>query len=68
MEGSSPNAPFVVTLEFTARANSTLVVVKSDIRLTGAARVFVPLVVAIYGRAWARGLRNLKALMETGAL
>src|SRR5512146_2074700 len=27
MEGTSSNAPFVVTLEFTARANSTLVTV-----------------------------------------
>ena len=68
MEGTSPNAPFVVTLDFKARGNSTLVVVTSEIRLTGVTQALGPLAAAIYGRAWARGLRNLKALMETGAL
>jgi uncharacterized protein YndB with AHSA1/START domain len=68
MEGTSPNAPFVVSLDLTARGNSTLVTVTSEIRLRGAARLFGPIVAAIYGRAWARGLRNLKGLMETGAL
>ena len=68
MTGTSPNAPFVVTLEFTRHTNSTRVDVTSEIRLEGAARLFAPLVAWYYGRGWARGLRNLKELMETGKL
>jgi uncharacterized protein YndB with AHSA1/START domain len=68
MQGTSPNAPFVVTLVFARNGDGTDVEVISAIRLRGAARIFGPLVTAIYGRAWARGLANLKRLMESGEL
>ena len=68
MQGTSPNAPFVVTLRFTPDGDGTRVDVTSDLRLRGAARVFGPLVGALYGQAWGRGLAKLKRLMESGAL
>jgi uncharacterized protein YndB with AHSA1/START domain len=68
MKGTSPNAPFVVELTFARDGDGTDVEVISDIRIRGAARIFGPIVTAIYGRAWARGLANLKRLMESGAL
>jgi hypothetical protein len=68
MAGTSPNAPFVVTLVFARSGDATHVEVTSEIMLRGALRIFGPLVTAIYGRAWARGLTNLKRLMESGEL
>lgn len=68
MQGTSPNAPFLATLEFQRTGAGTRVDVTSEITLRGASRVFGPLVEALYGRAWARGLANLKRLMESGAL
>jgi uncharacterized protein YndB with AHSA1/START domain len=68
MQGTSPNAPFVVELTFVRDGDDTDVEVISEIRLRGALRIFGPLVTAMYGRAWARGLANLKRLMESGAL
>ena len=68
IQGTTPNAPFVVTLEFTRRANSTHVNVTSSLQLRGLSRLFGPLIAWYYGRGWAQGLRNLKALMETGKL
>jgi uncharacterized protein YndB with AHSA1/START domain len=68
MKGTSPNAPFVVELTFARDGDDTDVEVISEISLRGAARIFGPLVTAMYGRAWARGLTNLKRLMESGAL
>ena len=68
MRGTSPNAPFEVTLAFTRRSNSTQVEVRSSINLTGFGRLLGPPVAWIYGRGWRRGLRNLKDLMETGKL
>jgi hypothetical protein len=68
MKGTSPNAPFVVTLVLARSGNATHVEVTSEIMLRGAVRIFGPLVTAIYRRAWARGLANLKRLMESGAL
>ena len=68
MQGTSKNAPLLVTLAFTPDGQGTRVEVTSDIALGGAMRIFGPLVTAMYGRAWARGLVNLKRLMESGAL
>jgi uncharacterized protein YndB with AHSA1/START domain len=68
MRGTSPNAPFVVTLNFAQDGAGTRVDVTSEIALQGASRIFSPLVSAVYGRAWARGLANLKRLMESGAI
>ena len=68
MRGTSPNAPFVVALTFEPERAGTRVDVTSEITLHGASRIFGPLVSAVYGRAWARGLANLKRLMESGAI
>lgn len=68
MQGTSPNAPFVVTLTFATDGDGTRVEVTSKIGLRGAMRIFGPLVAAVYGRAWSRGLANLKRSMESGAL
>ena len=68
MQGTSPNAPFLVTLDFQREGAGTRVEVTSDILLRGVSRLFGPLVAACYGRAWARGLATLKRLMESGAL
>ena len=68
MRGTSRNAPFLVTLDFATTGDGTQVDVTSEIGLRGGARVFGPLVVSVYGLAWGRGLRKLKALMESGQL
>lgn len=68
MQGTTPNAPFLVTLTFATDGDGTRVDVVSEITLQGAARLFGPLVSAIYRRGWARGLANLKQMMESGAL
>lgn len=68
MQGTSPNAPFVVALTFVPDGDGTRVEVTSEIALRGAIRILEPLVTAMYGRAWARGLAKLKQLMESGAL
>ena len=68
MKGTSPNAPFTVTLTFAPDDDGTRVNVTSEIGLRGTLRLFGPLLTALYGRAWARGLANLKRLMESGAL
>ena len=68
MKGTSPNAPFVVTLAFASDAEGTRVEVTSEIGLRGSARIVGPLVAAIYGRAWSRGLAKLKQMMESGTL
>lgn len=68
MEGTSPNAPFVVVLMFARDGDSTRVAVTSELRLRGAMRILGPVVTVVYGRAWARGLARLKELMESGQL
>ena len=68
MRGTSPNAPFLVTLTFTRDGADTRVDVVSDIDIHGPARIVGPLVAFGYGRAWGRGLANLKRLMESEAL
>ncbi len=68
MQGTSPNAPFLVTLGFTRDGELTQVEVVTDLNMHGPGRILGPLVGFGYGRAWARGLANLKRLMESGAL
>jgi carbon monoxide dehydrogenase subunit G len=68
MQGTSPNAPFLVTLSFARDGANTRVEVASDLRLKGPQRILGRLVAFGYGRAWARGLTNLKRLMESGEL
>jgi hypothetical protein len=68
MQGTSSSAPFLVTLTFASHPDGTRVGVRSDIVLRGSARLLGPLVVALYGAAWVRGLTRLKRLMESGAL
>jgi uncharacterized protein YndB with AHSA1/START domain len=68
MRGTSPNAPFVGTLVFRPEDDGTRVEVTTEITLRGSIRILGPLVAALYGWAWARGLANLKRLMEAGAL
>ena len=68
MRGTTPNAPFVVTLVFAPDGDGTRVDVTSDIALRGWTGLFGPIVAAGYGWAWNRGLKKLKQLMEGGAL
>ena len=68
IEGTTPNAPFAAVLTFAPEGGGTRVVVTTDFRLRGAMRVMGPLITAVYGRGWSRGLANLKGLMESGAL
>jgi uncharacterized protein YndB with AHSA1/START domain len=68
MRGTSPNAPFLVTLSFSRDGEETRLEVVSDLNLRGPERIFGPLIAFGYGRAWARGLANLKRMMESGAL
>jgi carbon monoxide dehydrogenase subunit G len=68
MQGTSKNAPFLVTLLFAPDGDGTRVEVTSEITLHGAMRILGPLFAALYGRSWARGLANLKRLMESGTL
>jgi uncharacterized protein YndB with AHSA1/START domain len=68
MKGTSKNAPFLVTLTFTPDGDGTRVDVTSAITPRGAMRIIGPLFATMYGRSWARGLANLKRMMESGAL
>ncbi len=68
MKGTSDSAPFLVTLVFAPDGAGTRVEVTSEITLRGIGRIVGPIVAAAYGRSWARGLANLKRMMEAGAL
>jgi len=68
MQDTSPNAPFHVSLDFRREGDVTQVAVTSEIALRGVTRIFGPLVAGTYGRAWARGLANVKQMMESGQL
>jgi uncharacterized protein YndB with AHSA1/START domain len=68
MRGTSSNAPFEATLDFRETPDGTAVEVVSDLQMRGAQRLLGPVVAAVYGRAWGRGLATLKELMESGAL
>jgi uncharacterized protein YndB with AHSA1/START domain len=68
LQGTSPNAPFVVRLTFTPNGDGTRVDVVSELGLTGPMRILGPLIAFVYGQGWARGLANLKRMMESGTL
>ena len=68
MKGTSENAPFLVTLLFVLDGDATRVEVTSEITPRGAMWIVGPVFAALYGRAWARGLANLKRMMESGVL
>ena len=68
MRGTSPNAPFEAILVFARDGDGTRVDVTTEFDLRGFTRVVGPLVAAAYGWAWARGLKKLKAMMESGVL
>jgi hypothetical protein len=68
MQGTTSNAPILVTLIFVPDGDGTRVDATSELTLRGGVRIFGPLITALYGRAWARGLVKLKQLMESGAL
>jgi uncharacterized protein YndB with AHSA1/START domain len=69
MRGTTSNAPFDATFTFAPDdGDGTRVEVVTDIRLDGWTRLFGPLVAVVYGRLWARGLKNLKRIMESGEL
>jgi len=66
MKGTSPSAPFVATLAFARAGAGTDVTVTTEFLFRGALRIVGPLFAAWYRRAWSRGLRTLKAMMEAG--
>ncbi len=68
IEGTSANAPFVGTLVFRREGEGTHVEVTTELTFKGVARIAGPIAAAWYGRLWARGLENLKRLMESGQL
>jgi uncharacterized protein YndB with AHSA1/START domain len=68
MKGTSPNAPFEATLSFRRAGAGTDVTVTTEFLLRGAMRLVGPFLAFWYGRAWARGLRTLKTMMEAGDL
>ena len=68
MRGTSKHAPFLVTIRCREDGRLTRVEVTSEILIRGGLRIPGRLFTALYGRMWARGLANLKRLMESGAL
>jgi uncharacterized protein YndB with AHSA1/START domain len=68
IRGTTSNAPFDATLTFARNGDGTRVEVVTDFHLTGWTRLFGPVVAAMYGGLWARGLKNLKRMMESGEL
>lgn len=68
MKGTSRNAPFAVTLRFSAVDGGTRVEVDSAFHLRGVMRLIGPLFIGSYERGWDRGLANLKRMMEAGEL
>lgn len=68
MKGTSRSAPFEVTLSFAPDGDGTRVDVESTFHLTGMMKVVAPIFVRNYERSWARGMANLKRMMEAGEL
>jgi hypothetical protein len=68
LHGLSSRAPFDITLTFEPIQGGTRVDVDSTFRLRGLVRLIGPLFVGPYERGWARGLANLKRMMEGGEL
>lgn len=68
MKGTSRNAPFEVRLGFQPEGGGTRVDVESAFHLEGVMKLVAPFFVRSYERGWARGLANLKRMMESGEL
>jgi hypothetical protein len=68
MVGTSPSAPFAAELDFAPAGTGTHVDVSISFALAGPQRIVGPVFALLYGRAWRKGLANLKQLMETGQL
>ncbi len=68
LKGISRNAPFDVRIVFEAVAEGTRVDVDSMFDLKGIMRLIGTPFVRNYDRGWARGLANMKRLMESGEL
>ena len=66
MIGTSRNAPFVAELDFAPVDGGTRVDVAVSFQLTGPSRVAGPPFAWLYGRAWRRGLAELKRQLEQG--
>ena len=68
MKGLSRSAPFEIRMRFEPDGDGTRVDVESAFRLAGLMKLIGPLFIGPYERAWARGLANLKRMMEAGEL
>ena len=68
MKGTSRGAPFEVTLAFRPEGSGTRVDVDSALHFRGLLRLVGAVFVSSYERGWARGLANLKRMMESGQL
>jgi uncharacterized protein YndB with AHSA1/START domain len=68
MKGTSPNAPFEATITFEQVAGGTQVHANIEVSLRGPAKLFGGMFERWYGKSWARGLANLKGMMEAGEL
>ena len=68
MKGTSKNAPFEATLNFSPVEGGTRVDVATELFTHGPAKLFGPMFLRWYGGNWDRGLLKLKALMESGEL
>ena len=68
MKGTSPSAPFEVTMAFASEGDGTRVDVDSAFHLQGAMKLVAPIFVRSYERGWQRGMANLKRMMEAGEL
>jgi uncharacterized protein YndB with AHSA1/START domain len=68
MKGTSPSAPFEVTLAFAPEGDGTRVVVDSAFHPRGVMKIVAPLFVRSYERGWDRGMANLKRMMEADEL
>jgi uncharacterized protein YndB with AHSA1/START domain len=68
MRGLSRNTPFEATLRFERIDGGTRATVQTVFNLSGVMRLVGPLFIPAYERGWARGLQNLKRMMEAGEL
>jgi uncharacterized protein YndB with AHSA1/START domain len=68
LRGTSRNSPFEVSLAFAPVDGGTRVDVESAFHLSGVMKLIGPLFIGPYERGWARGMSNLKRMMESGEL
>lgn len=68
MKGTSRNAPFEATLDFSPAEGGTRVDVATELFLRGPAKLLGPMFTHWYGGNWERGLVQLRLMMESGEL